>query len=172
MIAQLDGRHEFDFAAHYPTFTSAQVILEAADRLVAEDRVPSPQQFRLLLGALVALRRGEIPPQRIVDSYLMRGLAVSGSGMALAACAACGTEIVGGWFAPALGGLSCDRCRPSAGAFVDGELARYLGALLAGAWADTDVDSVLQRRASGIVTAFTQWHLERGLRSLEFLVRE
>lgn len=172
VIAQLVGRHEFDFAAHYPTFTAAQVLLEAADRMVAEDRVPAEAQFNLLLGALVALRKSELSPEVIVDSYLLRGLAIGGFAMALGHCASCGKELAGGWFAPAMGGLVCDRCRPSAAAWVDEDLARYLRALSIGDWQNASVELGSQRRASGIVMAFTQWQLERGLRSLDHLVRE
>ena len=45
-------------------------------------------------------------------------------------------------------------------------------ALLAGDW-DTAQNSELRHRreASGLVTAYLQWHLERGLRSLPMVER-
>jgi DNA repair protein RecO (recombination protein O) len=47
-----------------------------------------------------------------------------------------------------------------------------LGALLAGEWAIADVSEPRHRReASGLVAAYLQWHLERGLRSLRLVER-
>lgn len=171
VVAQLDGLHVFDFASDYPSFTAAQVLLEAADRLVAEDKVPALQHHRLLLGALLALDRAEVPTELVVDSYLLRALATAGYGIALASCAACDATQTQGWFAPALGGVVCDRCRPAAASRVEAELLAYLGALLAGDWPATAVDRTLQRRASGLVAAFTQWQLEGALRTPSYLVR-
>ena len=48
-----------------------------------------------------------------------------------------------------------------------------LGALLSGDWPTADASEVRQRReASGLVAAFLQWHLERGLRSLPLVDRD
>jgi DNA repair protein RecO (recombination protein O) len=48
-----------------------------------------------------------------------------------------------------------------------------LGALLAGDWAHAEASVPGDRnQASGIVAAYTQWHLERGLRSLPHVSRE
>jgi DNA repair protein RecO (recombination protein O) len=55
---------------------------------------------------------------------------------------------------------------PSAGTL------EVMGALLSGDWpavAATDVRHL--REASGLVAAFLHWHLERGLRSLEYVER-
>jgi DNA repair protein RecO (recombination protein O) len=47
-----------------------------------------------------------------------------------------------------------------------------MGALLAGDWAVVGAaDPRHLREASGMVAAFLQWHLERGLRSLEYVER-
>jgi DNA repair protein RecO (recombination protein O) len=44
--------------------------------------------------------------------------------------------------------------------------------LLSGDWPGADASEPLARHeASGIVAAFLQWHLERGLRSLPFVER-
>ena len=48
----------------------------------------------------------------------------------------------------------------------------YLAALLTGDWPATrDIDQRSQRQASGLVSAFANWHLERGLRSLSHVER-
>ena len=47
-----------------------------------------------------------------------------------------------------------------------------LGALLEGDWTVADAaDARTQREASGLVAAYLQWHLERGLRSLRLVER-
>lgn len=171
VVTQSEGLHIFDLATDYPRFTATQVLLEMADRLVCEEHTPASSHYRLLLGALLALDRAELSTETIVDSYLLRALSISGYGMAISTCASCGAEQDQGWFAAGLGGILCDRCRPAAASRTEAELLAYLGALLTGDWAATSVDAVLKRRASGLVASFTQWQLDRGLRSLPFLVR-
>jgi DNA repair protein RecO (recombination protein O) len=47
-----------------------------------------------------------------------------------------------------------------------------MGALLAGDWDSVAVaDPRHLRETSGLVAAYLQWHLERGLRSLEYVER-
>ena len=47
-----------------------------------------------------------------------------------------------------------------------------MGALLAGDWAIVAAaDQRHLREASGLVAAFLHWHLERGLRSMEYVER-
>ena len=47
-----------------------------------------------------------------------------------------------------------------------------LGALLAGDWEIVGVaDPRALREASGLVSAYLHWHLERGLRSMEYVER-
>jgi DNA repair protein RecO (recombination protein O) len=55
---------------------------------------------------------------------------------------------------------------------VDFATTAYLGALLAGDW-DSVAGSAqaVQRSASGLVSAFATWHIERGLRSLAHVER-
>ena len=52
------------------------------------------------------------------------------------------------------------------------ETVALLSALLTGDWGIADRSEPRERReASGIVAAFLQWHLERGLRSLPHVER-
>jgi DNA repair protein RecO (recombination protein O) len=47
-----------------------------------------------------------------------------------------------------------------------------LGALLSGDWEEADASAERERKeASGLVAAFLQWHIERGLRSLPLVDR-
>jgi DNA repair protein RecO (recombination protein O) len=63
-------------------------------------------------------------------------------------------------------------CRPSASATASPEALTLMQALLAGDWETAQNSELRHRReASGLVTAYLQWHLERGLRSLPMVER-
>ena len=52
------------------------------------------------------------------------------------------------------------------------ETLRLLGALLAGEWAVVDAAEPRHlKEGSGLVSAYLAWHVERGLRSLEYVER-
>jgi DNA repair protein RecO (recombination protein O) len=71
-----------------------------------------------------------------------------------------------------LGGVVCDECAPPGAPRIAPATVDLLGALLAGDWAMADAAPERDRaQASGIVAAYTQWHLERGLRSLSHVSR-
>ena len=53
-VASLDAFGE-PLTIDYPAYTAGQVMLESADRLVAEETEPALQQYLLLMGALRAL---------------------------------------------------------------------------------------------------------------------
>ena len=74
----------------YDRYTAGTVMLETADRLVAEERQPSVQQFLLLVGGLRAMVAGEHGPGQVLDSYLLRSLSVAGYAPSFEACARCG----------------------------------------------------------------------------------
>lgn len=160
----------------YGRFTAGEVMLETADRLVAEEGQPSLQQYLLLLGALHALTAGTSdgprPATMVMDAYLLRAVATAGFAPSLADCASCGTPGPHDAFSPAAGGMVCRRCRPPGAAVVRPETLRYLSALISGDWPATrSVDEPVPRQASGLVAAFVGWHLERGLRTLGYVER-
>ena len=160
----------------YTAYTTGQVILETADRLVAEEGEPSLQQFLLLVGALNALTAGTSdgprPATMVMDAYLLRAVAVAGWAPSLSDCAKCGLAGPHEAFNPQAGGMVCRRCRPPASALPPPVVLGYLSALLTGDWPATrEVDQRAQRQASGLVSAFANWHLERGLRSLSHVER-
>lgn len=160
-------------ASDYPRWTTGLAMAEAAEKLTPVEEEPSPQQFLLLLGALRALAQGERPPSLLLDSYLLRSMAVAGWSPSFRDCAQCGATGPHPDLHPAAGGVVCRQCRP-AGSVRPGDSAiELLGALLAGEW---DVALASERRdrnsASGIVAAYLNWHLERGLRSLILVDRD
>ena len=156
----------------YSAYTAGTVMLETAERLVVEDKEPAVQQYLLLVGALRAICDTGRPVAQVLDSYLLRSLAVSGYAPSFEACARCGLEGPHVAFNPSAGGMLCADCRLPGSARPATETVRALGALLAGEW-----DVVLAteerhlREASGLVAAYLQWHLERGLKSFSHLQR-
>jgi len=154
----------------YPRFTSGVVMLETVERLVTEEGVPALQQYHLLVGALHALGAGEKPPTLLLDSFLLRSLAIAGYAPNLAVCARCGNDTDRRWFSATVGGLVCPTCRPSGAEQLGPGVGDLLGALLAGDWASTMSAGPQQRnQAHEVVEAFVTWQMEHALRSLPLL---
>ena len=78
--------------ADYERYTAGTVMLETAERLVTEEKQPSTQQFLLLVGGLRAMVGGERRPSQVLDSYLLRSLAVAGYAPSFDHCARCGAR--------------------------------------------------------------------------------
>lgn len=153
----------------YDRYTTSSVMLETAERLVAEEREPAVQQFLLLLGALRAMAGAEHRPTDVMDAFLLRSLAVAGYAPSFDACARCGLEGPHRDFHPPSGGALCSSCRMPGSAHPAAETMRHLAALLSGDWAVADAAADRERReARGLVAAYVAWHLERGLRSLPY----
>ena len=153
--------------ADYERYTAASVMLETAERLVVEERQPALQQYLLLVGALRAMAAGEHRPGDILASFLLRSLAIAGYAPSFEGCARCGVIEGATFFHPGAGGVLCGECRLPGSARPAAETISLLSALLTGDWTIVDVaDDRNRREARGLVTAYLNWHLERGLRSL------
>lgn len=156
----------------YERYTAGTAMLETAERLAAEERQPSVQQFLLLVGGLRAMASGQRAAGQVLDSYLLRSLAVAGYAPSFEHCSRCGLEGPHRWFNPSVGGVLCSTCRLPGSASPAPETIEVLGALLAGDW--PVVEAALPRHlkeASSLVAAYLSWHLERGLRSLVYVER-
>jgi DNA repair protein RecO (recombination protein O) len=159
------GSYGADIAAHYERYTSAHAMVEAADRL--NEAEATPQQYLLLVGGLRALSRGEHAARSILDSYLLRAMALSGWAPGLSDCARCGRPGTHETFVAQLGGMVCADCAPTGSARVDVGTVSLLQSLMAGEWDRVDAATPASTAAaSGLVAAYAQWHLERGIRSL------
>ncbi len=77
-------------AGDYGRHTASSAVLEAAERLSAEEREPALRLYLLLVGAMRTLAEATHEAPLVVDAFLLRALAASGYEMALAACARCG----------------------------------------------------------------------------------
>ena len=74
--AETIGGYSSAIGGDYSKYTAAMVMVETADSLSDHDYQPA--QYTLLLGGLRALAAGEHPSGQIVDSYLLRALALAG----------------------------------------------------------------------------------------------
>ncbi|OCG75803.1 DNA repair protein RecO [Microbacterium sediminis] len=159
------GSYGADIAGDYDRYTAASAMVEAADRL--NENEANPDHFYLLVGALRSLSRGEHADGATMSSYLLRAMSLAGWAPALGDCARCGSPGPHDAFVSQLGGTVCARCAPAGSPRIDARTLELLRALLAGDWAV--VDAAAERElaaASGLVSAYVQWHLERGLRAL------
>lgn len=156
----------------YPRYTAGTAMLETAERLTALERDPALQQYLLLVGGLRTLAAGDHDPSLVLDAFLLRSLAVAGWAASFGDCARCGAVGPHGAVAIALGGSVCSRCRPPGSAAPAPATVDLLAALLSGDWALADASDLRHRReGSGLVAAYLQWHLERGVRSLRLVER-
>ncbi|MCE4024593.1 DNA repair protein RecO [Microbacterium sp. Au-Mic1] len=162
------GSYGADIALHYDRYTAANAMVETADRL--NDAEATPEQYLLLVGGLRALARGEHAARSILDSYLLRVMALSGWAPSFDDCARCAKPGSHTVFVAQMGGIVCDDCAPVGSPRIPATALDVLRALIAGDW--DRVDSAIVRdtaAASGLIAAYAQWHLERGIRSLSLL---
>ena len=159
-------------ASDYSSYTAGTAMLETAERLTDVEKEPAVQQFLLLVGGLRALAAREHVAGSVLDAYLLRSLAVAGYAPNFDNCARCGLPGPHRWFSVPAGGSVCADDRPQGSVTVTPEGLEVLGALLAGDWSVVESAEPKSRREStGIVAAYLQWHLERGLRSLRLVER-
>ncbi|QJU53713.1 DNA repair protein RecO [Herbiconiux sp. KACC 21604] len=164
------GSYGAEITADYASYTAANAMVETADKLTETE--PSLQQYLLLVGALRSLARGEHGPALTLDSYLLRALSMAGWAPSFHDCAVTGEAGPHSAFVVQLGGVVSDGVAPPGTPRLDPGTLQLLAALLTGDWQTADASEAPTRsRASGIVAAYTQWHLERGLRSLEHVER-
>lgn len=164
--AESIGSYGALITADYPSYTAASVMVETADKLTESEG--SLQQYLLLVGALRSLSRREHGASLTLDSYLLRALSMAGWAPSFQDCARCGAVGEHSALVVQLGGIVCDACAPPGSPRLDAATIALLSALLTGDWAFAEAaPEKTQGQANGIVAAYTQFHLERGLRSLE-----
>jgi DNA repair protein RecO (recombination protein O) len=158
--------------ADYPRYTAGCAILETADRLVSEEGEPALRVYLLLVGAIRALSGAERDPSLVLDAFFLRAMTHAGWAPAIDVCARCAEPGPHPAFNIAAGGAVCPRCRPPGSVTPSTETFALLDALLHGDWTIADAATPPTRRdTSGLVAAYLQWHLERGLRSLRHVER-
>jgi DNA repair protein RecO (recombination protein O) len=152
---------------------AGETMLEAVDK-VAEEHERNVRLFLLLLAGLRALESGPADPAAVAESFLLKLLSLSGFHPSLSACAVCGTPGPHPGFAAGQGGVVCGQCADHDAGPVSEPAVRWLDGL---ARADLlvagDMTPPLDVRREGraMLYGFTEYHLERRMRSLALLVR-
>jgi DNA repair protein RecO (recombination protein O) len=154
-------------------FAAGETMLEAVDK-VAEEHERNVRLALLLLSGLRALDARPADPAAVSESFVLKLLSLSGFHPALTACAVCGSADVRLW-AAGLGGAVCPSCADHEAAAVDAGtlalLAHLATADLSDAGIVVDADERTRRRARTLLFGFTEYHLERRMKSVPMLVR-
>jgi DNA repair protein RecO (recombination protein O) len=159
-----------DIVDDYPRFTAASVMVETADKVTEHEG--SPQQYLLLVGALRSLSRQEHPTELTLDSYLLRALSLAGWAPNFDSCSRCGADGPHDSFVVQLGGMVCSNCAPPGAPHIVVDVVDLLDSLVRGEWDKAQAHTPQNwSKASALVAAYAQWHLERSLRSLEHVAK-
>lgn len=149
----------------YDRYRAGSAMVETAERL--SEGGPAPEQYRLLVGALRTLAQGRIDPELLRDGYLLRAMSAAGWAPGFDECVRCGAPGPHQRIIVQLGGVVCENCAVPGTPILESGSVALLAALLAGNWDAALLSDELERgQAAGIVAAYTQWHIERGLKSL------
>lgn len=168
--AETLSSHSQAIGRDYGKYTCAMVMVETADKLTEHDYQPA--HYSLLLGGLRALAAGDHESGLIVDSYLLRALALSGWSPSLDSCAVTGETGDHRAFAVSLGGVVSDEAAPPGSPRLRDGSKELLLALLEGTWDVAEAsDSTTRSQVSGLIAAYTQYHLERHVKSLAHVDR-
>ena len=161
-----------DIVSDYGRYTCACAVLETAERLAGEERAPAPALHQLTVAALRAVADGGRPRELVLDSYLLRAMAIAGWAPALIECARCAAPGPHRAFHIAAGGSVCVHCRPSGSVTPPQGVLDLMAALNDGDWEHAQqAPQAYRSQASGLVAAHLQWHLERQLRTLPLVER-
>jgi DNA repair protein RecO (recombination protein O) len=154
-------------------FAAGETMVEAVDK-VAEEHERNVRLVLLLLSGLRALDARPADPASVAESFVLKLLSISGFHPSLTACAVCGTRDAGLW-SSGLGGAVCPACADpgavGASPAALSLLAHLASADLSDAGAELRTDERIRREARGLLFGFTEYHLERRMRSVPMLVR-
>ncbi len=160
--AQISG----DFSA----FTSAKVMVEAAQKATEDRDLTSSDQFALLHGGLHALARRSHPSPLIAASYLLRVAATEGWSPTVGRCAVCGSTRALVKFSPSAGGAVCLDCAPADARPVQLPVLSLAARLLEGQWARAEaVPTEYWGETLDLAGTWLQWQIEQRLRALPFV---
>ena len=174
IITQAESLNAYgqDLAIDYTLWTAGQTMLETAERLVSEESVANEAQYLLLVGALRTLVNSEHDSTLVLDAYLLRALSLAGYSPTLDACIVCGISGAQPFFHVPSGGALCFDHRAPGSVAPKIESINLMQALLEGDWPTADQATSSQKNeVSGIVAAYTQWHMDKTLRSLPLVDR-
>ncbi len=173
-VTQVEAIENFgdELSRDYRRWTITSAILETAERFTSQEREPALQEYQLVVGGLRALAEDRHDSSLILDAFLLRSLALGGYAPSMTICSRCEKPGPHRYFSLVGGGSVCADCRPSACATPAPQTLELMSSLLSADWTIADrSEGRYRREASGLIAAYLQWHLERGLRSLPLVER-
>lgn len=154
----------------YEHYTAASAILEAAEQLSFHEG----ELFELTVEALRRMHTSA-HPTAVLDAFLLQAMDVAGWAPSLFDCAHGGAPGPHYAFHPGAGGALCEQCHLSGCATPPTEALRLMWWLAHGAWdavaaaaQQQDFPDLLST-AHQLTRAHLQWHLERNVKSLNFV---
>lgn len=154
-----------ELSADFERYSAANIMAETAERLASGEA--SGHQYHLLVGALRSLTRNLAPWELVRDAYTLRAFGLAGWTPGLNECVVCGSPGPHSQVLISLGGIVCQNCSTPGAITISAQAISLLISLLRGNWDDAvQYSESARREAAGFTAAFAQWHLERGLKSV------
>jgi DNA repair protein RecO (recombination protein O) len=172
VVAQVQRMPGLRIAGDVERMSHAALIAELAER-VCEDRHPVDGVYELAVMALDELAR-ETDPRRASAYFLMAALDLLGYAPQLMACASCDKPLTArpAAFSPEAGGFLCDGCAMPGMPLVPLGAIKVLRLMAAGdleTYRRLKLDAPLMSSIEGVLTTQLEHHLDRRLKSLQFL---
>lgn len=158
----------------FSLIAAGETMLEAVDK-VAEEHERNVRLFMLLLHGLRALEMRPRDPAAVAEAFLLKLLSLSGFHPSLSACAVCGRPGAHGWFSAGQGGVVCNDCAEGDAGHVDETAVHWLDLLTRvdlPAAGDASPPYDVRREARAVLYGFTEYHLDRRMRSFALLARQ
>jgi DNA repair protein RecO (recombination protein O) len=172
VVAQVQRVPGLRIAGDVEAMSHAALIAELAER-VCEDRHPVDGIYELTVMALHELA-GETDPRRASAYFMMAALDLLGYAPQLGVCASCEKPLAAkpAAFSPSAGGFLCDDCALPGMSLVSVAAIKVLRLMASGdiaTYRRLKLDSPLIDEIEGVLTSQLEHHLDRRLKSLQFL---
>jgi DNA repair protein RecO (recombination protein O) len=172
VVAQVQRVPGMRIAGDVEAMSHAALIAELAER-VCEDRHPLDGIYELTVMALQELA-GETDPRRASAYFMMAALDLLGYAPQLGVCASCEKPLAAkpAAFSPSAGGFLCDECALPGMGLVPVAAIKVLRLMASGdiaTYRRLKLDSPLIDTIEGVLTSQLEHHLDRRLKSLQFL---
>jgi len=172
VVAQVERLPGARIAGEVERMSHAALIAELAER-VCEDRHPVDGVYELTVMALDELAR-ETDPRRASAYFLTAALDLLGYAPQLSSCVSCERPLPAkpAAFSAAAGGFLCDRCEELGMPHVPLAAIKVLRLMASGdlqTYRRLKLDGKLMDEVERVLTAQLEHHLDRRLKSLQFL---
>jgi DNA repair protein RecO (recombination protein O) len=172
VLAQVERIPGYRIESDLERMSHAALISELAER-VCDDRHPVDGVYELTVMALEELAR-ETDPRRASAYFLMAALDLLGYAPQLTACVSCEKRLEAkpAAFSAEAGGFLCDRCAMPSMPLVPLAAIKVLRLMASGdldTYRRLKIDVALMSSLDGVLTAQLEHHLDRRLKSLQFL---